>query len=79
MIKYIKMKIKEIELKLMLYTYILGFMKNKESLIKMTISLVNELATTPTDEIKNTFINRVAELVHEQTEKERNGENCVRK
>ena len=78
MIKYIKMKKREIELKLMLYAYIHDFLKNKDSVIKMTISLVNELATTPGDELKETFISKMAELIHEQTHKERDGEGMLK-
>lgn len=66
---YINMKKKEIELKLLFYTYLTEFISNRKNIVNSLSSLILLLSNTPIDELKETFINKLAELIHEENNK----------
>lgn len=59
MIKYFKMKKKEIELKTLLYSYALNFVKEKEDIIKVLTNLVTALKDVPPEELQEKLIEQI--------------------
>ncbi len=59
MIKYFKMKEKEIELKTLLYSYALNFVKEKEDIIKVLTNLVTALKDVPPEELQEKLIEQI--------------------
>ncbi len=70
MIRYIKMKKMEIEIKLALYGYVLGVLHEKKEIMGLGRKLYETLKESSPEDIKESFINAIAELVHEQAVKE---------
>ena len=68
---YIEMKKKEILVKNRLYGMILAIADEKEDLIRVIKDLYESLKGVPADEIRKEFIGKMAEIIHNQTEKER--------
>ena len=68
---YIEMKKKEILVKSRLYGMILAIADEKEDLIKVIKDLYESLKGVPSDEIRKEFIGKLAEIIHNQSEKER--------
>ena len=66
MIRYIKMKKMEIEIKLTLYGYVLGVLHEKKEIMELGRKLYETLKESSPEEIKESFINAIAELMHEQ-------------
>ncbi len=64
--KYLKMKKKEIELKLILYTAILSAIKNKDSISALLGNLYQALKDAPQEELQEAFLHELAKLVHEE-------------
>lgn len=73
MIRYIKMKKKEIEIKLALYSYISALLNEKKEMIELGRKLYETLKETSPEDIRESFINAVAELAHEQMVQEQKG------
>ena len=71
---WIAMKKKEIEFKLMAYTYGIRFMDEKEDLIKSLWNIYEVMKKTPMNELQDRFIIEMASLAHEQAQKERQKE-----
>jgi hypothetical protein len=65
------MKKKEIEFKLMVYTYGIKFMDEKESIIKTAWNIYETMKNTPVNELREKFIYELATLAHEQAQKEK--------
>ncbi|WP_342756434.1 hypothetical protein [Kineothrix sedimenti] len=59
MIKYFKMKKKEIELKTLLYSYALNFVKEKEDILKVFVNLVTALKDVPPEELQEKLIEQI--------------------
>lgn len=65
------MKKKEIEFKLMFYTYGIKFMDEKQELVKSIWNIHEVIKTTPMNELRDQFIVELANLAHEQAQKEK--------
>lgn len=68
---YIEMKKKEILVKSRLYGMILEIADEKKDLIRVIKDLYESLKDVPVDELRKEFIGKLAEIIHNQTEKER--------
>ena len=71
---YIEMKKKEILVKSKLYGMILEIADEKEDLIRVIKDLYESLKCVSVDEIRKEFIGKLAEIIHNQAEKERKSE-----
>ncbi len=71
MIRYIKMKKMEIEIKMTLYGYVLGVLHEKKEIMELGKKLYETLRESSPEDIKESFINAIAELAHEQAAKEK--------
>ncbi len=65
--KYFKMKWKMIEMKLVCFSYISKFLKDKEEIVDTVLRLVQCLADVPGEELQEKFLKELAELVYRQT------------
>lgn len=65
MIKYIKVKIMETELKYQLYTTILSLLKENKEIIELVTKLYKELKGVPMEELRHEFISALAKVIHE--------------
>lgn len=70
--KWFNMKKKEIELKLLVYTYTLDFLKNKNEIFNVMKDAYTALEGISQDELKDTLMSIIAEKIHEETEMENN-------
>lgn len=68
------MKKREIEFKLMFYTYGVKFMDEKEDIVKSVWNLYDVMKETPVTELREKFIHELANLAHEQAQKEKETE-----
>lgn len=68
MIKYFKMKKKEIELKTLLYNYALNFVKEKEDIIKVMTNLVTALKDVPPEELPEKLIEQIVRNIERSKE-----------
>ena len=68
MIKYLKMKKKEIELKTLLYSYALNFVKEKEDIIKVLTNLVTALKDVPPEELQEKLIEQIVRNIERSKE-----------
>ena len=71
---YIEMKKKEILVKSKLYGMILEIADEKEDLIRVIKDLYESLKGVSADELRKEFIGKLAEIIHNQSEKERESE-----
>lgn len=71
---WFSMRKKEIEFKLMIYTYGIKFMDEKEDLVKSIWNIYETIKATPMSELREQFIYELASLAHEQAQKEKNDE-----
>lgn len=74
MIKYLKMKAMEIEIKYALYSTIVTFVKEQNDFIEFVQKLYDALKDVPVEELRKELISNIAELVHEQVVEEREAE-----
>lgn len=65
------MKKKEIEFKLMVYTYGIKFMDEKADIVKSVWNIYEAIKETPMPELREKFIAELAGLAHEQAQKEK--------
>lgn len=70
--KWFNMKKKEIELKLLVYTYALDFLKNKDEIFSVMKDAYTALEGISQDELKDALMSIIAEKIHEETEMENN-------
>lgn len=68
MIRYFKMKKKEIELKTLLYSYALNFVKEKEDIIKVLTNLVTALKDVPPEELQEKLIEQIVRNIERSKE-----------
>ncbi len=66
MIAYIKMKRNEMKVKAMLYETIVGIMDNQKEIAGLLQRLFVALKDVPTDELRIEFIEKLAEVVHDE-------------
>ena len=64
LINWYRAKKAEYKVKAMFYGVILGVIENQEPLIAMVKTLFAELKDVPADELKDEFMSKVAEVVH---------------
>lgn len=69
MIKYFRMKKKEIELKLTLYTYTSALINERKNVIDLAENVYKALKDIPAEELQDRLIKEIAGLVHEEAEK----------
>lgn len=69
---WFSMKKREIEFKLMFYTYGVKFMDEKENIVKSVWNIYKVMKETPVTELREKFIYELANLAHEQAQKEKN-------
>ena len=70
MIKYFKMKKKEIKLKLELYSSIENFMEEKDDIIETIKKVYLSLKDVPVEEMYNKLILELANIIHGDNDEE---------
>lgn len=65
MLTYFKMKKAEWKVKLAFYGTIASIIDNQKPVIKIIQTLFAELKDIPTEDLRSEFINKIAELIHE--------------
>lgn len=79
MIKFIKnyfsMKVKEIELKTVLYSSILTVINEKNDIVTLTKNLYISLKDVPMEDLRTELIKNIAHLAHERSIYEREHQN----
>ncbi len=78
MITLIRMKLKEWKIKLALYTAIEKVIAEQKDIITLLSNLFTVLKDVPLNELKDEFIGKLAEIIHDQAEAERNGETSIK-
>lgn len=78
MITLIKMKYKEWKLKLALYTVIEKVIAEQKYITTLLFNLFTVLKDVPLNELKDEFILKLAEIIHDQAEAERNTETNIK-
>ena len=68
MIKYFKMKKKEIELKTSLYSHVLNFVKEREDILKVFANLVTALKDVPPEELQEKLIEQIVRNIERSKE-----------
>ena len=68
---WLEMKRKEILVKSKLYGMILAFADEKEDLVKLVKDLYMELKDVPMNELRKEFVGKLAEIIHNEAEKQR--------
>lgn len=69
---WIIMKRKEITLKITLYTIIEKVIAEQKDITTLLSDLYMALKDIPLNELKDEFLGKLAEIIHDQAEKERN-------
>ena len=75
---WIVMKKKEITLIVKLYTVIERFITEQKDITTLLSNLFTVLKDVPLNELKDEFIGKLAEIIHDQAEAERNGETSIK-
>lgn len=68
---YILMKKNEWKIKNAIYNSILGFMENKQDIVNTVKNLFDSVKDMSGEEIRDKFIGKLAEIVHEESKKQR--------
>lgn len=68
---WLEMKKKEILVKSKLYGMILAFADEQEDLVKLVKDLYMELKDVPMNELRKEFVGKLAEIIHNEAEKQR--------
>lgn len=71
MFTYFKMKKNEWKIKNAIYNSILGFMENKKDIVNTAKKLFNSVKDMSAEDIKDEFIGKLAEIVHEESKRQR--------
>ena len=72
MLKYFQMKKNEWKIKNAIYNSILDFMENKKDIVNIAMKLFDSVKDMSADKIRDEFIGKLAEIVHEESKKQRN-------
>lgn len=78
MVTLIKMKIKEWKIKLALYTVIEKIIAEQKDIITLLSNLFTVLKDVPLNELKDEFIGKLAEIIHDQAEADRNAKISIK-
>lgn len=76
MFTYFKMKKNEWKIRNAIYNSILGFMENKKDIVDTAIKLFDSVKDMSAEDIRDEFIGKLAEIVHEESKKQRNDEDA---
>lgn len=68
--KWFAMKKKEYEFKTMFYTYGIAFMKEKANLMKTLQNLYESCKEVPASELRDVFMEKLAQIIHERVSSE---------
>ena len=68
MFTYFKMKKMQWRVKIALYDAVLGFMDNKKDIMNTAKTLFDSVKDVPAEDIRDEFIGKLAEIVHEEAE-----------
>lgn len=68
MFTYFKMKKNEWKIRNAIYNSILSFMENKKDIVNTAKKLFDSVKDMSAEEIREEFISKLAEIVHESTE-----------
>jgi hypothetical protein len=68
---YITMKKNEWKIKNAIYNSILGFMESKQDIVNTTKKLFDSVKDMSGEEIRDEFIGKLAEIVHEESKRQR--------
>lgn len=71
MVTYFKMKRKQWKIRNAIYNSILGFMENKNEIINTAKKLFDSVKDMSAEEIRDEFIGKLAEIVHEEGKRQR--------
>lgn len=66
MFKYLRMKKKEIEVKLALYTYASALLNEKKNIIDLAGNIYNALKDIPAEELQDKMLKELAGMVKEE-------------
>ena len=69
MFTYFKMKKNEWKIKSAIYNSILGLMENKQEIVNTAKKLFDSVKDMSTEDIRDEFIGKIAEIVHEENRK----------
>ena len=70
MFTYFKMKKAEWKVKAMFYGIIAGIIDNQKPLITMAQTLFAELKDVPSEQLRDEFVSKIAELIHDENKNE---------
>lgn len=76
MFTYFKMKKNEWKIKNAIYNSILGFMKNKQDIVNIAKKLFDYVKDMSGEEIRDEFISKLAEIVHEESKRQRDNKDA---
>ncbi|MCM1059622.1 MAG: hypothetical protein NC452_04950 [Eubacterium sp.] len=71
MFTYFKMKKNEWKIRNAIHDSILGFMENSKDIVNIAKKLFDSVKDMPAEEIRDEFIGKLAEIIHEENNKER--------
>ena len=66
MITYLKMKKNEWKVKVMLYGTIAALIDNQKEVLELLQKMYIALKDVPADELQREFVNKLAEIIHEE-------------
>lgn len=75
MFAYFKMKKNEWKIRNAIYNSILGFIENKKDIVNTAKKLFDSVKDMTGDELRDEFIGKLAEIVHEESNRQRNNKN----
>lgn len=73
MFAYFKMKRKQWKIKNAVYDGILEFMENKKDIVNTAKKLFEAVKDVPAEDIRDEFIGKLAEIIHAESRKKKNG------
>ena len=76
MIKFIKMKQKEIELKTRIYTYALGILDEKEDIIEIAKNIFEVIKGKSGSDFEQILVTKLAEVIRDNSESAKDEKNA---
>lgn len=73
---YILMKKNEWKIKNAIYNSILGFMENKQDIVNTAKKLFDSVKDMSGEDIRDKFIGKLAEIVHEESKRQRDNKDA---
>ena len=75
MFTYFKMKISEWKIRNAIYNSILGFMESKRDIVNTAKKLFDSVKDMSAEDLRDEFIGKLAEIIHEESNRQRNNKN----